>query len=563
MSLDDKPSKQSVNAAQPGSPEGLDRKDEQSSKSHDDPTTSLHEQSEHAQPSDNEKKDVEAQVSPAAHAALATEDFSIFTVPQKRAIIVAGSFISWFSPMTGSIYYPALNEIARDLHVSDSKINLTITTYLILQGLAPMMIAGFSDKAGRRPAYFICFTIYIIANLALALQNNYVALLVLRMLQSAGSSGTVALAQGLVGDCIVSSERGKYVAYASIGSLLGPSISPVIGGLLSQYLGWHSIFWFLLILSSVSFVPLVLFLPETSRALVGDGSVPPPWTSANLTDRIRFRNRERKGIPIDEVKLAALRQNYRITFPNPIGTLRVLADRETALLLGGVGIAFACFYAISTGAAKAFHDVYHFDELYISLVFLPIGVGSIISAFTTGRLIDWNYKRHARALNFPIQKNRQTDLTDFPIERARMEIGLPIMLLGAVAVVGYGWLLDAKVSVAGPIIMLFILGYCLIAGSQALITLMVDIYPGKPATATAANNVVRCLLGAAATAAIGPMTNAIGNGWSYTILAVLFMASATGPLVTMKYGVKWRRAKKEKKERRRREREEKGAAGKE
>ena len=74
-----------------------------------------------------------------------------------------------------------------------------------------MMIAGFSDKAGRRPAYFICFVIYIIANLALALQNNYTALLILRMVQSAGSSGTVALAQGLVGDCIVSSDRGKYV----------------------------------------------------------------------------------------------------------------------------------------------------------------------------------------------------------------------------------------------------------------------------------------------------------------------------------------------------------------
>lgn len=102
-----------------------------------------------------------------------------------------------------------------------------------------MMIAGFSDKVGRRPAYFICFIIYIIANLALALQDNYVALLILRMVQSAGSSGTVALAQGLVGDCIVSCDRGKYVAYASIGSLLGPTVSPVFGGLLSQYLGWH------------------------------------------------------------------------------------------------------------------------------------------------------------------------------------------------------------------------------------------------------------------------------------------------------------------------------------
>ena len=89
--------------------------------------------------------------------------------------------------------------------------------FQIIQGLAPMMIAGFSDKAGRRPAYFICFVIYIIANLALALQNNYVALLVLRMLQSGGSSGTIALAQGMVGDCIVSADRGKYVAYACVG----------------------------------------------------------------------------------------------------------------------------------------------------------------------------------------------------------------------------------------------------------------------------------------------------------------------------------------------------------
>ncbi len=102
-----------------------------------------------------------------------------------------------------------------------------------------MMIAGFSDKAGRRPAYAICFAIYIVANLALALQNSYVALLILRMLQSAGSSGTIALAQGLVGDCIVSADRGQYIAWASVGSLLGPTISPLLGGVISQYAGWH------------------------------------------------------------------------------------------------------------------------------------------------------------------------------------------------------------------------------------------------------------------------------------------------------------------------------------
>lgn len=190
-----------------------------------------------------------------------------------------------------------------------------------------------------------------------------------------------------------------------------------------------------------------------------------------------------------------------------------------------------------------------------TLISLRPGAGSIISTFTTGKLIDWNYRRHAKRLGFPVIKNRQTDLSDFPIEQARMQISLPFFLVGAAAVAGYGWMMDHKISLAGPIVLLFILGYCLIAGFQCLNVLMVDIYPGQPATATAANNVTRCLLGAAASAAIIPMGDAMGNGWAYTVLALLFAISSIGPMASMRYGVKWRKAKKEKAERKRKDRE--------
>ncbi|KAF2213501.1 hypothetical protein CERZMDRAFT_66981 [Cercospora zeae-maydis SCOH1-5] len=490
---------------------------------------------------------------------IAKEDYSTFTVGQKRAIILAGSFAGWFSPMTGSIYFPALSLIANDLNVSDSQINVTVTTYLIIQGLAPMMIAGFSDKAGRRPAYIICFTIYMIANLALALQNSYVALLVLRMLQSAGSSGTIALANGLVGDCITSSERGQYIAWASLASILGPTVSPIIGGLLVQYLDWHWIFWFLLILSSATFVPLFLFLPETCRNIVGDASVPPPWSSWNLTDSIRHRHRAQNGLQVDPEKLDKLRANYKLTIPNPISTLVAMTDLETALILLATGLAMSLYYALSTGVSDVFSKVYGFDELHISLIFISIGGGSIVAAFSTGFLVDWNYRRHAKRLNFPIVKNRQTDLSDFPIELARVQIGLPILICGALVTIGYGWMLDHKVSLAGPIVLLALFGYCISAGFQVLNVLMLDIYPGQPATATAANNFFRCLLGAAASAAITPMGNAMGRGWAYTILAVLFLLSCLGPLVAVKYGMKWRREKKAKEARMQRVKDEKGS----
>ncbi|KAK0791982.1 hypothetical protein LTR59_008682 [Friedmanniomyces endolithicus] len=521
---------------------------------------------------------------------VATEEYSSFTIAQKRAIIVTGSFAAWFSPMSGSIYYPALNQIAADLHVTSAKVSITVTTYLIMQGLAPMMIAGFSDKAGRRPAYLICFTIYIIANLALALQDSYIALLLLRMLQSAGSSGTVALAQGLVGDCITSSERGQYVAWASAGTILGPTLSPILGGLLSQYCGWHwvrtsrqhsspsviaekrpecltrptsrspVIFWFLLILSVAFFIPIALFLPETCRKIVGDGSFPPPWTSANFTDSIRYRKRARNGIMIDEAKAAELQKNHKLSIPNPIGTLVVLADFESAILLITNGIGIACFYAISTGASQAFHNLYGFDDLYVSLMFLPIGAGSLISIFTTGKLVDWNYRRHAKRLNFPLTKNRQTDLSTFPIELARIQIALPLFITSAASIIGYGWMLTQPISLAGPIVLLLIFGYCQIGASQVLNILIIDIHPSAPATATAANNVLRCLIGAAATAAIIPMSEAVGNGWAYTILALFFIGSCAGPIASMTYGVEWRRAKKEKAERRRKAKEAKGLA---
>lgn len=51
------------------------------------------------------------------------------------------------------------------------------------------------------------------------------------------------------------------------------------------------------------------------------------------------------------------------------------------------------------------------------------------------------------------------------------------------------------------------------------------------------------------------MSNAIGNGWAYTILAVLSVISCAGPVASMRYGMRWRKAKKEKAEQRKGEKD--------
>lgn len=99
-----------------------------------------------------------------------------------------------------------------------------LTSCKILQGLAPAFVGGFSDTSGRRPAYLACFVIYIAANIGLALQNNYAELMVLRCLQSAGSSGTVALSNAVVADIVTSQQRGAYVSYLSVAPQAGTAL---------------------------------------------------------------------------------------------------------------------------------------------------------------------------------------------------------------------------------------------------------------------------------------------------------------------------------------------------
>lgn len=115
--------------------------------------------------------------------------YTIFTHPEKRFISYLASFGAMFSTLSSYIYMPAITPIAADLGVSVAMVNLTVTSYMIVAGVAPAFMGDLADQGGRRPAYVLMFTLVVAANLGLALQNSYAALFVLRMLQSAGASG--------------------------------------------------------------------------------------------------------------------------------------------------------------------------------------------------------------------------------------------------------------------------------------------------------------------------------------------------------------------------------------
>lgn len=81
----------------------------------------------------------------------------------------------------------------QDLSVSIDAVSLTITSYLIIQGVSPLLWGSLSDTVGRRPIYIASFTVYIISNIVLSLSPNFPVLLAFRGLQAAGSASTVSI----------------------------------------------------------------------------------------------------------------------------------------------------------------------------------------------------------------------------------------------------------------------------------------------------------------------------------------------------------------------------------
>jgi MFS family permease len=148
------------------------------------------------------------------------EPYSVFTPSQKALIVAIISTAAVFSGLSSHMYFPAIPTIAKDPSVSEL-INLTVTSYLIFQGLSPSIWGAFADVHGRRVIYILTFIIYLGACIGLAETKNFYQLVILRCLQSSGNASTLVIGAG-VGDITRHEERGGCMGVYQACTLLSP-----------------------------------------------------------------------------------------------------------------------------------------------------------------------------------------------------------------------------------------------------------------------------------------------------------------------------------------------------
>lgn len=206
---------------------------------------------------------------------------------------------------------------------------------------------------------------------------------------------------------------------------------------------------------------------------------------------------------------------------------------------------------IMTTLSEQLTDRFGFSSVITGLCYLPLGFGSLLSRWSAGKLFDFNFRRHARLLGQPLDLDRQQAIEIFPIERIRLEVCLPMVYISCGTVLAYAWTMETKSSLAGIEVSLFFLGLFFSGVQQGLNTLVVDTHSDIPATATAANNLFRCLVSAGGTAIAPFMINQIGIGLMGVFISAVWLLFSPLLWLVMLRGKKWReeeKAKQKKKE---------------
>ncbi|KAK9240282.1 putative mfs multidrug [Lipomyces kononenkoae] len=498
---------------------------------------------------DNEQIPVDTLTAISQSSAAKGEPYSIFDNRQKALIVLVISTAATFSGFASNIYFPALPTIAHDLNVSVELINLTVTSYLIFQGIAPSLWGPVSDVRGRRMAYICTFLVFLGACVGLAQTKKYATLIVLRCLQSTGSASTIAIGSGVIGDITTRAERGGFMGIFQAGLLVPVAVGPVIGGALAGSLGWRAIFWFLTIYSGVFLLLLLLLLPETLRSIVANGSRTPSSPLSKYPLNVYQTTTRVKWDPETAPPQLAVRKSIEVT-----GPFRILSSKHAAPIIVFLAIYYSVWQMSITAMSTLFKSRYGLGEIQIGLTFIANGAGSMIGTLITGKILDMDYRRvkaKHELQSIPTDLEAANDLSrsrtnreaHFPIEKARLRLVPVFSLLQCMSIILFGWTIQYPdhVPIAVPIVSTFITGWTAVSTQSVIMTYLVDIFPDRSAAASASLNLARCLFAAGGTSIVMPMINGIGVGVTFTICVAVQLVALVGPLAQWKLAPAWRR----------------------
>ena len=176
---------------------------------------------------------------------------------RKRTLLFIVMATSAFVPFMASAVNIALPSLSRDLHLDAVSMSWVATAYLLASTAFILPFGRLADIHGRRTLFVIGLSLFMPASLLAGAAPNFVWLLTARIAQGLGTSMMLPTSMAMLTAAFPPGERGRALGLNVSAVYVGLSVGPVLGGLLTQALGWRSLFF---LMGPLSLLILLLLL---------------------------------------------------------------------------------------------------------------------------------------------------------------------------------------------------------------------------------------------------------------------------------------------------------------
>ncbi|KAL2069451.1 hypothetical protein VTL71DRAFT_14130 [Oculimacula yallundae] len=439
------------------------------------------------------------------------------TKARKWLVVLIVSASSLCVTCTSSIYTSTYGQITKEFHCSKIVATLGLSLFIMGLGLGPMLLGPLSEFFGRRPIYWVSFSMFLIWLIPSAVAQNIQTMLIARFLDGLSGSAFLSVAGGTVGDMFNREQLQLPMLIYTASPFVGPSLGPLIGGFINQYADWRWTFYVLLIWSGVNMGMIMLFVPETYHPILLRNKARKLRQETGDERWKSSMDRNTKSIP--KTIGLSLQRPFQLLFLEPMVLNLCLFS---AILLGILYLFFGAFGIVFVGN-------HGFTLSQTGMSFLGIFVGMILGASTDPI---W-HKNYARLI-------RQREERTGEIGGSEPEYRLPPSICGAVLVpIGlfmFAWTTYSSVHWIVPIIGSTIFGMGTLLVFSGIFTFLVDAYPLYAASSLAANSFARSSFGAAFPLFGVQMYHKLGDQWATSLLAFLTLAMAPFPYIFFVYG---------------------------
>jgi EmrB/QacA subfamily drug resistance transporter len=161
----------------------------------------------------------------------------------KRATLLAATLASFLTPFMGSSTNVALPSIGREFSMDAVLLSWVPTSYLLAAAMFLVPFGRIADIHGRKKVFLYGTTLFTVASVLTAVSVSAPMLIFARVLQGIGSSMIFGTGVAILTSVFPPGERGRVLGINVAAVYTGLSVGPFLGGVLTQNLGWRSIFW--------------------------------------------------------------------------------------------------------------------------------------------------------------------------------------------------------------------------------------------------------------------------------------------------------------------------------